>query len=167
MCHLGKCLLEKNRKALLEFLIFMNGTWPSGAHQHSAKWYPGLQKVTRQSCLISVRLKWQVKLWHLLFPAVLTLSEKNIIIMTDYNQLWTHYEIKSPQPLRAALDRKCFLITDEHTEVMDCIPCVMVIQTGERPQPSKRTDGCYQTYYLPASRSITRGISWNWLSLGY
>ncbi len=25
-----------------KFLIFMNGTWPSGAHRHSAKWYPRL-----------------------------------------------------------------------------------------------------------------------------
>ncbi len=25
------------------FLIFMNGTWPSGTHWHSAKWYPGLK----------------------------------------------------------------------------------------------------------------------------
>ncbi len=25
-----------------KFLIFMNGTWPSGAYRHSAKWYPRL-----------------------------------------------------------------------------------------------------------------------------
>ena len=25
-----------------EFLIFMNRSWPSGTHWHSAKWYPGL-----------------------------------------------------------------------------------------------------------------------------
>ena len=27
----------------------MNGTWPSGAHRHSAKWYPGV--FTRQVTL--------------------------------------------------------------------------------------------------------------------
>ncbi len=33
----------------LSFLIFLNGTWPSGSHRHSAKWYPGV--FTRQVTL--------------------------------------------------------------------------------------------------------------------
>ena len=59
-----------------------------------------------------------------------------------------HRIIKSPRPLRTALDHKSFLITDKHTEILDCIPCVMVIfLTNGRTDG--RTDGRYQTYYLP------------------
>ena len=35
--------------------------------------------------------------------------------------------IKSPRPLCAAFHHKRFLITDKHTEISDCIPCVMVL----------------------------------------
>ncbi len=78
-------------------------------------------------------------------------------------------KIKSPRPLRAALDCERFLITDKHTEILDCIPCVMVIfpstrqadhrsnGSGVRALTDGRTDGQtdgqtdrrYQTYYLP------------------
>ncbi len=67
-------------------------------------------------------------------------------------------KIKNPRPLRAAFDRECFLIVGKHTEILDCIPCVMVflLHSASRAQIStatwqthKRTDGRYQTYYLP------------------
>ncbi len=34
--------------------------------------------------------------------------------------------------MRAALYRERFLITDKHTEILDCIPCVMVIFLSTR-----------------------------------
>ncbi len=44
----------------------------------------------------------------------------------------TNGKIKDPRPLRAALDSDRFLITDKHTEILDCIPCVMVIFLSTR-----------------------------------
>ena len=35
--------------------------------------------------------------------------------------------IKRNRPLREALDRERPLITDKHTEILDCIPCVMMV----------------------------------------
>ncbi len=63
-------------------------------------------------------------------------------------------ENKSPRPLRAAVDRERFLITNKHTEILDCI---QTVQKLERKQTDKqtnrqtdgRTDGRDQTYYLP------------------
>ncbi len=55
--------------------------------------------------------------------------------------------IKSPRLLCAAFDRKRFLITNKHTEILDCIPCVRRAQTNK--QTDGWTDECYQTYYLP------------------
>ena len=39
---------------------------------------------------------------------------------------------KNARPLRAALDRERFLITDKQTESFGCIPCVMVIFLSTR-----------------------------------
>ncbi len=57
-----------------------------------------------------------------------------------------HNKLKAPNRCAQLFDHECSLITDKHTEVLDFISCV---QTGEHPQPSKRTDGRDQTYYLP------------------
>ena len=75
--------------------------------------------------------------------------------------------IKSPRPLCAAFVREHYLIMDKHTEILVCIPCVMVlllhsasraqistatcqtVQKLERKQTNGQTDGRYQTYYLP------------------
>ncbi len=46
--------------------------------------------------------------------------------------------IKSPRPLRAALDRECFLIADKHTDTLDC----------KLDMAGGRTDRRYQIYYL-------------------
>ena len=42
------------------------------------------------------------------------------------------FEIISPRPLHTALDREHFLITDKHTEILDCIPCVVAIFLSTR-----------------------------------
>ena len=72
-----------------------------------------------------------------------------------------YYAIKSPRPLQVAFDSERFLITDKHTDILGCIPCVMVIfhvlwcfccTRQAKPKYAmslKRTDGRYQTYYLP------------------
>ncbi len=45
-------------------------------------------------------------------------------------------KIKSPRPLRAALDRERFLITDKHIEILDWSACVMVISLAlGKPSP--------------------------------
>ncbi len=74
-------------------------------------------------------------------------------------------KIKSPRPLHAAFDCKGFLITHKHTEILGCIPCVMVIFLSTRqaePIYVSQTwmDGHYQMYYLPASQSI---IIWSYI----
>ena len=38
-----------------------------------------------------------------------------------------HLIIKRDRPLRDALDRECPLITNKLAEILDCIPCVMVL----------------------------------------
>ncbi len=48
-----------------------------------------------------------------------------------------------------AFDCECPLITDKHTEMLDCIPCVKQFkQESTNRHTEKLTDGCYQTYYL-------------------
>ena len=46
-------------------------------------------------------------------------------------------EIRCDRLLREALDRERHLITDKHTEILDCIPYVMVLLL----HTDKRTDG--------------------------
>ncbi len=86
-----------------------------------------------------------------------------------------HKELKAPDRCAQLFDRERSLSTDNHTEVLDCISCVVVFflstlhtepiyrplrslhivlkqesvnrQTGK--QTDKRTDGRYQTYYPP------------------
>ena len=78
----------------------------------------------------------------------------------------TWVAIKSPRPLCAAFDRKRFLITDKHTEILDCIPCIMVISHKQSSkQTNTQTDGRYQTYYLPSFAVDKKCIQWiNWIS---
>ena len=48
--------------------------------------------------------------------------------------------IKSPRPLRTALDSECLLITDKQTGILGCIPCVMVMISAVRALTDGRTD---------------------------
>ncbi len=50
--------------------------------------------------------------------------------------------------------------THTHTQIFDWIPRVMVLLLHS-VQTDRRTDGCYQTYYLPASWSIKMMWKWN------
>ncbi len=71
---------------------------------------------------------------------------------------WSFIQLKAPDRCAQLFDREHFLITDKHTEVLDCISCVIkvigqTVQMLERPQTDGQTDGRtdrrYQTYYLP------------------
>ena len=65
---------------------------------------------------------------------------------TVYVKLWSiRTEMKSPQLVRTALDREHFLITDKQTEILGCIPCVMVIFRSTH----KWTDGWMDGRMLP------------------
>ncbi len=59
----------------------------------------------------------------------LTHADMGVSLVLDYSLSLT---IKSPRPLHAALDREPFLITDKQTEILGCIPCVMVIFLSTR-----------------------------------
>ncbi len=50
-------------------------------------------------------------------------------------------KFKAPDRCAQLFDRERFSITDKHTEVLDCISYIT--------QTDRRTDGRYQTYYLP------------------
>ncbi len=69
-----------------------------------------------------------------------------------------YLKLEEPDRCTQLVDREHSLITDKHTEVLDCISCVLVFFLSTwhaepiyRPLRSmhKRTDGRYQTYYLP------------------
>ncbi len=77
-----------------------------------------------------------------------------------FKRLYEIYaKLTAPDRCVQLFDRERYLITDTHTEVLDCISCVMVFFKGQTVQPGectqtdkqthKRMDGRYQTYYLP------------------
>ena len=70
----------------------------------------------------------------------------------------TRLKIKGPRPLRAALDRERFLVTDKHTEILDCILCVVgqTVQKLERKQTDGQTDE-----RTDASKCIISLVSWS------
>ncbi len=41
-------------------------------------------------------------------------------------------ELRAPDRCEQLFDRECFLITDKQTEILGCIPCVMVIFLSTR-----------------------------------
>ncbi len=65
------------------------------------------------------------------FPLILSVSISMILtfnfFITGLPPSSNILAIKSPLLLCAALDHERSLITDKHTEILDCIPCVMVI----------------------------------------
>ena len=69
----------------------------------------------------------KVAIWCWMFcwisVTIVTSARKYTSITPRNGKQYFDIKIKSPKPLRAALDRQCFLITDKHTEILDCIPC--------------------------------------------
>ncbi len=70
-----------------------------------------------------------------------------IYLASPNNLPYPENTIKSPRPLRAAFDRERFLITDKHREILDCIPCVMVLLMHSASRAQISTATC-QTFDL-------------------
>ncbi len=100
--------------------------------------------------------------WWLINMGNLVKYQIRLITLPPISVIWSCCInlIKSPRPLRAAFDRKCFLIPDKQTEILDCIPCVMVIQKLERQQTNGRMDMTKRIISL-ASRSIIRLVQYD------
>ncbi len=87
-------------------------------------------------------------------------------VSVQMHKIFIRKFFKSPRPLRSASDRERFLITDyKHREILDCIPCVMVLLERKHTngQTDGRTDGRYQTYYLPCFAVDKKLFSDRWL----
>ena len=68
-------------------------------------------------------------------------------ILGHSNEYFGQYQmhIKAPDRCAQLFDREGYLITDKHTEVLDGSE----VRAYTDRQTDKRTDGRYQTYYLP------------------
>ena len=147
------------------------------------------------TCVLFLTHSLQLTDWHLathtivtpvgnmvvlLFTITMADSENTLSIWARCTQVmetccekYDHLQliIKTRRPMCEA-DRKCLLITDNHTEILDCIPCVMVFLlhstrqalilttpqqahsvkcTNTSTRTNKQMDEREQTYYLPAT----------------
>ena len=71
--HLAKC----------PHLIFINGTWPSGAHRHSAKWYPGLLLGPKLPHFALCKVLWTVQLNSYLLKLIWGAQQVSFIMFIE------------------------------------------------------------------------------------